>query len=239
MGGTSTGTIADAATGRTITEMRDLLDIYLEDAEKQEISPTLKLQLLNTAQDKLVSLLNRYLLPELDMSSLANALGSSGEYDFSGLGVFHNNAFAVKLTDGEFCTKLTFDEYRAIDEEGIVIGTGNPICYVLGNYIYVYPFSGQTIDIYYQKAPTELSIDPEVNCELADSMADLVIGLACENFIDKTAMALRAYENAMMQIERLNRKSGSDSVKKGIQWGTFRDFPKQTGSSFNVLTYSG
>lgn len=241
MGGTSTGTVAAAATGRTVTEMRDLLGIYLEDADKNEIIPLTRLQLLNTAQDRVVTLLNRHILDELDASELAAALDDTdGYYDFSGLSIFHNKAIdGIRITDGNFCFKISFNEFIKLENQGFTFTTNDPIYYIRGDYIYVEPFeNATTIDIYYQSTPADLSIDPEVNCSLDDNVADIIIGLACENFVDKTDTAARAFANAWKKIEELNELAVSDSPLFAKMRGTFNDFPKRIRSSYNILTDS-
>lgn len=130
-----------------------------------DINDAMRLTFLNLAVEWAVPLLERHYLHELETSALAQALDSTaGYFDLSTLTtpVFmpERGLYGVKLTGGKFATKKSFEEYRILTNKlALTTSAYDPIYTIIGSRIYVQPFTGQTVDLYYLKQPDEILFD--------------------------------------------------------------------------------
>ena len=238
--------VTTAMVTKTIEEMLSLLGIYLDDVKHKILGLSEKVLMLNDAQDKTLTILNRHVLEELDVPLLAQTLDSSGAFDLSLLAnpVFHKNKGidGVRLTGGKFCSRISFHEYRKYIDLNKVFTAEKPVYYLRGNKIYVEPYEGQTIDLYYMREPVKMELYANsinnVDCELDESVKTIIIGIACENYVDRTKEAARAYDNALKAIESLNLVSApSDSIEYDVEHfreDTEDEFPINTTQYLNT-----
>jgi len=161
-GGTSDAAGAPARTGiMDLATMVDLFNIKVGDPKANEFNISHKLHYLNQGQNRVIRLLKREMLEDIDASDTSQTLGSSGEYDLSSLTytVFDNYRAidAVRLTNGNFCDKVSYREYMSMINKSYTINSSCPIYYRRGNIIYVVPYSGHTIDVYYMRKPNVMT----------------------------------------------------------------------------------
>ena len=232
-------TLADVGKAVTsITDMTSLLGLYLEDSIKNEYPPAYRVNLLNQAQDRLMYLLPHHIFDELDTVVKSQDLDSNGSFNLSSLTVpvfSEKGIYGVKLTDGKFCNKISFNEYRSWIDAGKTFKSDDPVYYVRGSKICVEPYvTTSQIDIYYTREPDKLHLDSDsdlnADCELSENMRNIVVGLACEIYIDEHKSAARAYGSAMSQVEELKGISRTESIGHGILRNLAADSRK-----FNVL----
>jgi len=218
--GTVDGTVSPGITGgMTLDEMSSLLSIYLNDTKEKDFPKKVKVLLLNSAQDRVLSLLNRSVVTDLDSSALAQALDSDGKFYLITLDYTLYNGIhgidGIKLTGGDFSDLITFKEYKWLLDHDRTFQTDDPKHYYRGNYVYVNPHADQTIDIYYRKTPTQMAFgSPNTDCELNGCLHSIIVGLACQDYIDLYPAAARAYQGAILAITEMNRNnitSSSDS----------------------------
>jgi len=224
---------------QTITDMIALLGVYLEDTDKNEYTPAFRVSLLNQAQTKVLIKTNRYIFEELDAVALSQSLDSEGSFNLAELSipVFHNDKGidSIKLSGGKFCNRISFSEYRNLVDAGTVFNVDDPIYYIRGKKLYIEPYSNQTIDIYYMREQANMAIDSysdkNVNCELDESIKNIIVGLACETYANKIESANMAYKNALESIAELNERTmESESSNRGITRNLTAN-----GRRFNIL----
>jgi len=100
---------------------------------------------LNNAQRRSVTLIRRHFRHELDNDFIEVPLGENGSVDLSNLEPLLFGTYIgidnIRLTDGKFCTKKSFEEIRQIRNRSIIATTSRPIYYHRGNKIYVEPYT--------------------------------------------------------------------------------------------------
>lgn len=214
--------VTTAIVSKTIEEMLALLGLYLGDPKQDVFGPAEKLQMLNQYQGVVIQMLNRHILEELDVPLLAQSLDSEGAFDLSLLvnPVFQKNKGidGIRLTGGKFCNRISFHEYRKYIDLNKVFTADDPVYILMGSKVYVKPYEGHTIDFYYMREPVLMELYANsinnVDCELDESIKNIIIGLSCENYVDRAKSAARAYDNAKEAIKTLNLVSApSDSIE--------------------------
>jgi len=194
----------------TLNNMSGLLGDYLNDIKEKNFVSGVKIVLLNTAQDRLLTLIDRSLITDLDLTVTAQALSSTdGSFDLSGLTKKVYNGVqgidGIRLTGGEFSGKITFEEYKYLSNKGRTFQTDDPKHYFRGVYVFVNPYIGQTIDIYYRQVPTQMVFGTSnTECGLNSCFHEIIVGLACESYVDLSPVAARAYQNAISKIQTMN-----------------------------------
>lgn len=239
--------IVDIATTPTfdtsIKEMSELLGLYLLDEKQIKFNPKRKTLMLNWAQDKMVLRLERPALFDLYTSELAQDLDADdGYFDLSTLSpAIYDNAYgiiAIKITDGEFCDRISEEEYRDNANNSVVYTAEKPKYLMRGTKAYILPFTSgtTTIDIYRLKIPTVMRLSDggsqvAVDCIFGPKFQKIILGLACEDYTGISAEAKRAYENAVMMIQEMNDKYiSTDSYNPAAQ----REYPFDS-SEFPVV----
>jgi len=205
--------------------MLDMAELYLYEVGKngREVVPAQMVLLFNRAQDRLISMLKRNIVRDLDVTVTAQSLGSSGEFDLTGLTcpVWRGTQGidGVKLTGGRFCKRISFDEYRLRNDLGDAFTADHPAWYARGTNIYVLPHSGYAIDIYYMREPARMALGNgggDTDCELDEMFHGLIVGLALEDFADLDPAIMRFYNKTIADIRDLNGKYPvSDSLNDG------------------------
>ncbi len=222
----------------TLSQMIDLAEVYFYELDR-EVVPAQMLILLNQAQEKLVSMLNRNIITDLDVTLLAQSLGSSGEFDLSGLTdtIWHGTQGidGIKHTDGKFCSKISYGEYKIQSDHDNEFTDSFPIYYVRGTNIYVMPYSDHTIDFYYREELTKMALGvapaSDTSCALNAMFHELIVGLALEDFVDLDPAIMRFYNRTVKNIELLNEEYPmSDSLRSGM----LRNHSEQSGR-FNFM----
>lgn len=197
----------------TLEQMCSLFGIYTGDNDKNDISIEERVQLLNTGQDDLLQKLNRHIITTLDITVPNRELDDNGAYDLltfpyeilSG----NRGIDGIKLTDGKFCHKISFEEKRRYNDRGRTFTNSDPVYYIRGNNLYVEPIEN-TIDIYCQRVPVKMALETAnssaVDCEIDGFLHGVIVGLAVEPYVDKIPSAARVYNKALKTIEELNAK---------------------------------
>jgi len=202
----------------TIKEMSKLLGLYLLDEDEIRFNPKRKTLMLNWAQDKMVLLLTKPALFDMFTSVLAQSLDADdGYFDLTNLSteIYSNDygIIAIKITGGDFCDRISEEEYRKDVNNSVVYTASKPKYLMRGTKAYIYPFTSgtTTIDIYYLKKPSVMRLSDggsqvAVDCVFGPKYQKIILGLACEDYIDTSKAAQRAFENASIMIQELNDK---------------------------------
>ena len=196
--------------------MLSMMGIYLNDIPEKEYTNAFKLELLNQGQDSAVTRLKRYIMSDLDCSETDIDISTDGSYDTTDLTDTLYRGFlgidGLRLTDGEFSHKISFDEFKKLTDLDRTFTTDFPVHYFRGDIVYVNPYEDQTIDIYYREELT--TITNAVECALSAHFHEIILGLSLETLVDVSPAATRAYNKAMRLVEDLeDNYPPSDSIK--------------------------
>ena len=219
----------------TVANMLSMMGIYLNDLEEIDYPPAVKYGLLNQGQDRTVQLLKRYVMFDLDCSETDIDISTDGSYDTTDLtDTLYQGVLGIdglRLTDGEFSHKISFDEFQKFTDLDRTFTTDFPVHYFRGDTVYVNPYEDQTIDIYYRKALTTMT--SSVECALSAHSHEIVLGLSLETLVDLSPAAARAYNNAMRLVKDFeDNYSPSDSIKDA----TFYNHLDHGNANRNFLT---
>ena len=136
----------------TPSEMLTLLGYRLEDPNGDVYDNTLKILMINRAQNRVYTELNPHVVPELQSVESNLALDETGAFDSSALsntvlGGISGGVYDVKdATDNNFTRKLSFDEYKAYINRDYTYSTDNPHRYILGTKQYYLPFTATLLE---------------------------------------------------------------------------------------------
>lgn len=206
--------------------MIDTCDLYTHDTGKI-VTPNQWVYLLNRAQDKLIADLGVERMTDLHETETGKALNSSGAFSLQTLPyeLWHGLAGirGIQHTDGKFCNKISFAEYRNDVDWSKTYTDDYPAYYVLGNNIYILPYAGHTIDIYYTHKPLVMALavsdtGSDTDCELDDMYHTILSELALEDYIDLSPEIGRAYNHAVEWIKETRQQiMPSDSLLNGTK----------------------
>lgn len=173
----------------TPKQMHELLNLKMLGIDT-DLTLENKTMFLNLAVDWATLRLERHYLHELDTLATSKTLDStSGYFDLSTLTaapVFipERGLYGVKLTGKHFATKKSFQEYRTLVNKDLYTPSAyDPIYYLLGTKVYVLPYSGETIDLYYLTTPATIVYDPitssnDVTCNLSSDTHQMIVEYA-------------------------------------------------------------
>jgi hypothetical protein len=171
----------------TITTMLDYLGVLANELNRAqdapfEFTPTERLLVLNQQQDYVIGALNDGIITTLDYSDAAVALNSTD-------GHFHTTDLTKTLFRGvtgirgilhssldKFCVRVSFRKHRIMTMMGAKGTSDIPVYYQQGTSFFVYPYSGATVTVYYQREPVAMTTS--VNCELETFAQDIIMDLA-------------------------------------------------------------
>lgn len=185
------------------------------------------LRFLNRAQSYIATELSDYSIRPIQVSATAQSLGSSGEFDLSSLDPEllegDRGIISVKITDGKFSTLLTDDERRVNENADVTYSATEPYHHFYGNYLYLLPFAGVTLDLEYKKEPTEMSLGGQVKFD-ADGTPSTT------KFIGETGQSLSAVNDTY-----------NGAVIYSLQHGTYHIVTAYVGATrlFTVTPAAG
>lgn len=168
---------------------------------------------LNQAAQRLIEKLYSGYVTTLKKLVTAQALNATtGYFDLSTLAsAIQNNEkgiIAVKITDGYFCNKISFEEYRQLQDAKFSFLSDDPRYYVIGTYIYPLPWAvgdTTTIDLYYWRKMTAITLS-NTACELDTELHDIIVGLSVRKYARVSKVAAEAYTQALEDIEDKNSR---------------------------------
>jgi len=145
----------------TPSEMLTLLGYRLEDPNGDVYDNTLKILMINRAQNRVYTELNPHVVPELQSveSNLAldvNGAFSTGDLTNTVLGGISGGVYAVKLVGYNFSRKMSFDEYKQSVDRDVTFTSDRPRHYIIGSSCYVLP-DDYDIDVYYKTKPIQIT----------------------------------------------------------------------------------
>ena len=199
----------------TSAEMKTLLGLRMEDPSESNFSAATKYSALNVAQRTVANFLDESFLTELETRAnfvLTQAQKTAGFYGFgsSTIQPIRNRVKAVQVNYGNgflYCRLIPFDDVKNMENMYLAGDKESPIAYVFGNKLYVRPdFADITgVAVYYLNSPA--TIADAQNCELNESLHDIVVDLAESELwrIDnQTNRSKSARDSAMDMIKMLN-----------------------------------
>lgn len=227
-----------------LEEMWSLADHYTHDYKGRDtLTPALWVGQFNQAQDRLIAILKRGIITDLQETETARVLGTSGQFNTQSLGQElwrgMEGIDGIKHTNGNYCRKISFAEHRRYSDYGKEYTPYNPKYYVRGSYIYVLPYDGYTIDIYYIRKPIDMAFattetSSNTDCELDIMFHELIVGLALEDYIDESPAATRFFNRTMGQIATMNEQyEASDTTRDG----TTTYMGSNNSSYHNIMRY--
>lgn len=144
----------------TPSEMLTLLGYRLEDPEGDIYTTALKVLMINRAQARVYTELNRHVVPEL-MAKEAGVSLTSGAFDATDLsstplGGLSGGVISVRLENYDFTSKISFEEYIESVDRNITFTSSSGKHYFLGSKCYVLP-TDYDVDVYYKVQPTQIT----------------------------------------------------------------------------------
>jgi len=119
--------------------------------------------MLNRAQRIAASKLAPFMVPELVNSATEQATGDASGFDLTGLDpdLFNGQAgiISVKHSGGHYCRFLTEAERQEDSDNQVTYVYADPVYWIIGQTMYVNPYSGYTFDITYKAEPTDMAVE--------------------------------------------------------------------------------
>ena len=168
----------------TTANMITLLGVRLEDPNKDLFTDTTLYLMINTAQRKLMQLLNHNALNDFQVVHADRSLVLDNNLNERYLsvsmlasppfgGVHGINGIRKNGSDSWY-TKISFHQYMDWANGSISVSQHNPLYWIIGNKIYV--SENDNIDVYYLKNPTDVASG--VNSDFNDVFHDAILELA-------------------------------------------------------------
>ena len=206
------GTKTPVTVGMTLDDMIGLLQMKMERFLTNldyglTFTPQKAVLFLNKAQRRAITIVRRHFRHELDNDFTEQALDEDdGHFDLSTLSPPLFGTYIgidrIRLTDGKFCTKKSFDEIKEIRNRNITPSASKPIYWIRGNYIYVEPYESETIDVYGYRRAVDMVLD-SVDCELGEGLQDVIIEIASSLWLHSIGEVKLANECKLNYMERI------------------------------------
>ena len=173
----------------TGNEMLAQLGQRMEDTTSVEYTSAIKLEALNNAQLRIISLLPSSLLDELDELATALTTSPAGTLTFGAIVAGGSNAISlegiqkVKINAGKFCSQITLEDLDEISDNTYLTASQNaPYYWTRDESVFCLPVystgtTAQKLDVYYKRNPVELAASA-TECELDPSLHETVLDLA-------------------------------------------------------------
>ena len=168
----------------TTANMITLLGVRLEDPSKDLFTDATLYLMINTAQRKLMQLLNANALTDFQVvdTNNTNSLDSDLDERFVALsslspapfGGVHGIQGIKKNNSDTWYTKISFHQYMDWSNGSVAMSYHNPLYWIRGNNIYL--SQNDAIDVYYLKNPTDVASD--TNSDFNDIFHDAILELA-------------------------------------------------------------
>ena len=209
----------------TVDQMVAELRLRLEDSGDKEFSTTVKMNALNHAQDRLVSVIDDKYLTELEIiekwSDTTNEPKMvQGVFNLSNLQhttLFGSNGIKnVKLYNGKYMNRIGQEEAKQFDSTMVVTDLQDPYYIIFADRMEIIPPTNQAViplEVYYMKTPSDLIAGG--TCELNDGLHFTLIFLAeayCWMNSEEYSRGKEAERIAMEQITVLNAKAQTEGV---------------------------
>jgi hypothetical protein len=207
----------------SLREMINMFGLLIGDPNGNKFKPQTVTWQLNRAQEDLMTLLNWWAFEELMSDTVTKTVDTNGDIDLSAFTIIPNdNTFGlilVRLKDGDICDLISYDEFKKYVDFSYSYSSSMPVYYKKGKKIHIEPYeaSSTEVDIIYLEKPDTMVLasnpSADVSCCLDANKHDLVLGLACKNFIKRSKNAFFAYKNAIDKIDLWNsKKRQTDSL---------------------------
>ena len=167
----------------TTANMITLLGVRLEDPSKDLFTDATLYLMINTAQRKLMQLLNANALTDFQVVDInnANSLDSDLDERFVALsslspapfGGVHGIQGIKKNNSDTWYTKISFHQYMDWSNGSVAMSYHNPLYWIRGDNIYI--SQNDAIDVYYLKKPIDVAngTDSEFNDIFHDAILEL------------------------------------------------------------------
>ena len=193
----------------TSTEMKTLLGLRMEDPNENNFPATTKYSALNVAQRTVANFLDETYLTELEFKDVVTNAGNTALITLSGDGSLGstNNQTVVDGTY-RYAIHIPFEDVKKLENDYFSAEVENPVFWVFGNSVHHRPNTGVTqVVLYYLKSPA--SISDSQNCELNESLHDIVVDLAESELWrmdNQKNRSQAARDSAMDMIKMLNSR---------------------------------
>ncbi len=200
-----------------LRDMSGYLAVLIGDPAFDLIKPKILVQMLNRAQSKVITALNRHVLRQLDVDLIGDdiqTVDSNGQINYI---TFDEQVYrgalgidAVRIADKHFSFFKSFDEFREFTDLNKVYTIDNPVHYYRGNYINPHPVTASEteVEVYYQRKADRMFLGAttaeDVDCEFDDEINSMITGMACEDFKSTSKKAKDAFERAVEDIKLSN-----------------------------------
>lgn len=251
-----------APIGYTLPDLLNMMSFYLgdirlskkeypklEDIKESKFSPQFKTELLNFGQEDFMSRLEDFnVLNELFTEETGLSL-TDGVYNLLSLDdsiyEYDRGIILLKAINGTYkyyARKRSINQFRYHlnkDNEYKDYSKDTPIYYVKGYSVYVEPHdSSTTMDLTYIRNPNVIVFDKDgidhIHCEFNKRKTRIIMGLSLKDFVDFTPQARRLYENSLIEIDKLNDKDATDSIKDADVDGDINYFGGEAGNIYNI-----
>ena len=167
----------------TTANMITLLGVRLEDPSKDLFTDATLYLMINTAQRKLMQLLNANALTDFQVvnTNKTNSLDSDLDERFVALssldpapfGGVHGIQGIKKNNSDTWYTKISFHQYMDWSNGSVAMSYHNPLYWIRGDNIYI--SQNDAIDVYYLKKPIDVAngTDSEFNDIFHDAILEL------------------------------------------------------------------
>ena len=215
-----------------VAEMIAQLRIRLEDANDEEFSVATKIDALNNAQDRLVSMLNSKYLTELETlqewttetnePKLTNGIFFLNKLTHSVLngsvGILAVKVHGAKSDGAKYLNKIDLSQVKEFDSGMVHTDIKDPYYVVFSDRIELVPATTQetiVLDVYYLKKPTEIAVQSDnvysaQTSELNAGLHYLIVGLA-ESYLwmnsEEFSRSQEIEKMVLRQIETINSKA--------------------------------
>ena len=189
------------------------LGLRLEDPAKSVFTETAILDALNLAQKTVCNMLDNAYLVELQTIA-ENKVVTSGKCTFdtafgASVNPLRNGIIGVYDEDNNlWCTMIEPGDVKRLENSYLSGSASNAVAYVFADSIYIKPTSVSTIDVWYIKAPTDLTAS-STECELNIALQEMVLDFAESQLwrMDaKSDRATSAYNSALNMMKALNER---------------------------------
>jgi hypothetical protein len=206
----------------TGNEMITSMGLRMEDPAQTVFTQATVLDALNIAQKTVVNLIDNRYLQELETIANNKTAGAGARWSTCTYATAFGSALPVRNgitgvfdeTNDKWCTLIEHKDIKDLENTYLSGTATNPVAFSFDETIYVQPTSCVLIDVWYIKAPTDLTASG-TECELNIALQEMVLDFAeaqLWRMDSKPDRATSAYNSGLNIVKTLNERYLSDQV---------------------------
>lgn len=198
------------------TTILSLLALRVEDVTHERFPSSLKLNVINNAQLRLINMLDDDYFNEIQATSIETPAADAVDLSTLDPIIVRDRIFKVKDTaSGDFYHLKTIKELKKLENSFFTPSANYRIAYKFAGQVHFEPSPGSTVSVWYLRKPVDIA-DTSVEQELNEVLVPILLDIAEASLWrmdNQTKRASDAMQSAFNEVQVLNTRVGVETPR--------------------------